>query len=358
MLRTRTLLTALLGLALLAGSAQADLTDSLQKGTPDIKSIGPLAFGPDGVLFLGDFQGAAIFAIDTGDRTPAGNDAVKVEGIDGKIASLLGIDPKQLLIRDLKVNPASGKLYLSVSRGRTPDSPSVLLRLDRKGHLEEVPLKDVKFAKAVIANPAEGRDRPQAITCIEFVNGKVYVSGLSNEQFASTLRAISFPFTATDQGTAVEIYHGNHGRFETRSPVRTFTPYDIKGELHLLAGYTCTPLVKFPVTSLKAGAKVQGITIAELGNRNTPLDMFVYQKDGKDYILMANTSRGVMKITTDNIDKIEPITKPVGGIAGLKYDTIKEWQGVEQLAKLDNARAVILVRTPTGGLNLETVPLP
>src|SRR5437867_4405766 len=108
--QTRTLLTALLGLALLAGSARADLTDSLQKGTPDIKSIGQLAFGPDGVLFLGDHQGAAIFAIDTGDRTPAGNDAVKVEGIDGKIASLLGTDVKAILIRDLKVNPASGNI--------------------------------------------------------------------------------------------------------------------------------------------------------------------------------------------------------------------------------------------------------
>src|SRR5262245_54251456 len=114
--QTRTLLTALLGLALLAGSARADLTDSLQKGTPDIKSIGPLAFGPDGVLFLGDFQGAAIFAIDTGDRTPAGNDPVKVEGIDGKIGSLLGTDAQALQIRDLAVNPASGKLYLSVAR--------------------------------------------------------------------------------------------------------------------------------------------------------------------------------------------------------------------------------------------------
>ena len=42
--------------------------------------------------------------------------------------------------------------------------------------------------------------------------GKVYVAGLSNEQFASTLRAIPFPFTEADKGTSVEIYHGAHGR--------------------------------------------------------------------------------------------------------------------------------------------------
>ena len=50
----------------------------------------------------------------------------------------------------------------------------------------------------------------------------------------------------------------------------------------MLAAYTCTPLVKLPVSELKAGAHVKGTTIAELGNRNRPLDMIVYQKDGKD----------------------------------------------------------------------------
>ena len=45
------------------------------KGTPDLKSAGPLAFGPEGILFVGDPQGAAVFALDTGDRTPAKSDA-------------------------------------------------------------------------------------------------------------------------------------------------------------------------------------------------------------------------------------------------------------------------------------------
>jgi hypothetical protein len=54
----------------------------------------------------------------------------------------------------------------------------------------------------------------------------------------------------------------------------------------------------FPLASLKPGAKVTGTTIAELGNRNRPLDMIVYQKGGQDYLLMANNSRGVMKIPT------------------------------------------------------------
>ena len=39
----------------------------LEVGTPGIKSVGPLAFGPDGILFLADNVGATIFAIAVGD---------------------------------------------------------------------------------------------------------------------------------------------------------------------------------------------------------------------------------------------------------------------------------------------------
>ncbi len=355
--RTRFALALLLAGSVLAGGARADLTDSLKKGTPDLKSAGALAFGPEGILFVGDPQGAAVFAIDTGDRpTAPATGPLKLAKIDAQAAALLGTTPKDLLINDLAVNPASGNAYLSVSRGTGPTAMPVLLRVERQGKLQLVPLKDVKFAKAVLPNASDAK-RQEAITGLAYVQGKVIVAGLSNEQFASTLRAIPFPFTATDKGSSVEIYHGAHGKFETQAPVRTFVPYDINKETHLLAAYQCTPLVKIPVADLKPGAKVKGTTVAELGNGNRPLDMIVYQKGGKDYILVSNNKRGIMKISTDNIDKIKGITERVKGTAGLPYETIKEWQGVEQLAKLDKDNALLLLRT-ADGLNLETMPLP
>jgi hypothetical protein len=350
---------AVLGVTLGAGSLHAALTDSLTKGTPEVKSIGALAFGPEGILFLGDARGAAIIAVDTGDRpaSPA-TGAVKIDGLDEKIASLLGTTPKDVQVNDIAVNPLSGKAYLSVNRGKAPNSPSVLLRVDRTGKIEEFPLRDVKFAKAELPK-ATDRNRQEAITQIQYVKGQVIVAGLANEEFASRLRSIPFPFEKADAGAGIRIFHGAHGRFETNSPVRTFVPYDIAGETYILAAYTCTPLVKIPVSELKPGAQVQGVTVAELGNRNKPLDMVVYKKDGKDYILMANSSRGVMKVTTENIDKIAAITEPVrGGKAGLTYDTIDSLKGVEHLARADNDNALLLIRTPTGSLNLETVALP
>src|SRR5437763_11586350 len=82
----------LLGLALAALPARAaDPLASLKKGTPDLKSAGALAFGPEGILFVGDTRGAALFAIDTGDR-PSRPETGKlnVEGIDSKVAAMLG----------------------------------------------------------------------------------------------------------------------------------------------------------------------------------------------------------------------------------------------------------------------------
>ena len=359
--RIRFLLPALAAALLLAGAARAsELTDSLKKGAPDLKSAGPLAFGPEGILFVGDPQGAAVFALDTADRTAAKSaDRPKVEGVDDKIASMVGIDSKQLLLNDVAVNPISGNVYLSLSRGKGPDAAPMLFRVDRSGKIEEFGLKDVGFAKATIPNAAEGKKRQEAITHLAYVKGHVYIAGLSNEEFASNLRSIPFPFDAADKGASVEIFHGSHGQLETKSPVRTFVEYDIGGEPNLLAAYTCTPLVKIPVADLKPGQTVKGVTVAELGNQNRPLDMIVYQKGGKDFLLMANNSRGVMKVPLDGVDKAEPITKPIKGTAGLPYETVANLKGVEQLDVFDKDHALIVFRAQKDGpATLDTIELP
>jgi hypothetical protein len=365
----------LLGLALMAlGARGAEPSASLKKGTPDLKSAGPLAFGPDGILFVGDTTGAALFAIDTGDRTPAGDrGAIKVEDIDQKVAALLGTTSQQIQIRDLAVNPASGNVYLAVARGRGPDATPVLLRVGRDGKLAEVALENVPFAKADVPNPpsasasasappAKGKGqrpspRSQSITDLAYADGRVFLAGLSNEEFSSRFLAIPFPFTDSVDGASVEIYHGSHGQFETKSPIRTFVAYQIQGEPYLLASYTCTPLVKVPVAELKAGAHVKGTTIAELGNRNNPLDMIAYHKDGKDYLLMANDSRGVMKIPTEGAGTAASITRRVSDKQGLGYETIDTLKGVTQMDQLDKSHAVVLIQRG-GNLNLETVELP
>jgi len=342
-------------------AAETDPLASLKPGVVVLKSAGPLAFGPQGILLIGDPTAATIYAVDTQDRTASTSKGQpKVEGINDKVASLLGTEAAQVQIRDLAVNPTSHTTYLSVARGRGASATPVIVRVTPDGKLSELALKEVKCAQAAIPN-ASDRNRQEAITHLAYVNGRVIVAGLSNEEFASKLRSIPFPFDTADKGTSVEIFHGAHGRFETNSPVRVFTSYKIDGQDHLLAAYTCTPLVKFPVSSLKPGEKIKGTTVAELGNRNRPLSMIVYKKDGKDYVLLANSDRGLMKIQLEGVDKIEGIVKPVrggSGTAGLPYDTLKGISGVQKLDAFGNEHAVLLVARGGGKIDLETIALP
>ena len=114
------------------------------------------------------------------------------------------------------------------------------------------------------------------------------------------------------------------------------------------------------MSELKAGAHVKGTTIAELGNRNRPLDMIVYHKDGKDYLLMTNSSRGVMKIPTENAGTAEGINAPVNGKKGIGYDTIDSLKGVQ--SRWTNSTTIMLCcsckKIPMARWSLRTIELP
>ncbi len=72
---------ALAGISLTAAMAMAaEPSASLKKGKPDLKSAGPLAFGPEGILFVGDTQGAALFAIDTGEKAAKATEKRAAQG--------------------------------------------------------------------------------------------------------------------------------------------------------------------------------------------------------------------------------------------------------------------------------------
>ncbi|MBM3979331.1 MAG: hypothetical protein FJ304_03425 [Planctomycetes bacterium] len=351
-MRTKLLVAAVV----LASAAVGRADEGLTKGTPELKSATTLAFGPKGVLFVGDSAGATIFAIDTGDTKSAGDKPLNVEKLDSKVASALGVTDG-VRITDVKVNPASGNVYVSATRGTGAGTPA-LLKVARDGTVSAVSLKDIPFASIKIPNPGTGgKGPPQVITQMSFVSGKLIVAGLSSEEFASTLRVIPFPFKEADKGAGIQIFHAAHnGRLETNSPIRTFVAYKIGKEDHIMAAYTCTPLVKIPVSELKAGAKVKGTTIAELGNQNQPLDMIVYTKGGKDYVLMANSRHGILKLAAADFESAVALKDPVkgGGTAGVKAENVAELKDVVQLDKLDDGHALILNKAG----DLKTVPLP
>jgi hypothetical protein len=342
-------------------------------------SIGPLTFAPDGTLFAGDTVGASILALDLGAETSAKGTG-DVADLDQTIAAMLGTDRAQVLITDMAVHPSSKNTYVAVMRGEGAAALPALFRVDGTGTTTLVAFTGLKFSKVTLADPprpaafvspfkmdyvkvgpeyVHENPRVRTITDMAYVDGQLIVAGLSNEEFSSTLRTIPYPFTSAAGATNVEIYHGNHQQMETRSPVYAFVPYTIGNEPSLIASYLCTPLVTLPLSSLKPGAHVRGKTIAEFGNRNRPLDMVVYTKGGKDFLLMANNTRGVMKIPTDTFASAAAITTPVKTeTGGVPFETVASLTGVEQLDALDATRALVLVRSASKGLDLRAVALP
>ena len=102
-----------------------------------------------------------------------------------------------------------------------------------------------------------------------------------------------------------------------------------------------------------------GTTIAELGAGNRPLDMILYKKDGQEFLLMSNNSRGVMKIPTADFgtrDADHRAGDDRDGRHRLRDDRVDEGRradGPARRAALDRAHA-----RGDGALNLSAVSLP
>ena len=124
-----------------------------------------------------------------------------------------------------------------------------------------------------------------------------------------------------------------------------------------LAGYTRTPLVKFPVTANKPGATLLGTTMAELGAGHLAIVFLIDQLDGQVYVLLANTRHGVMKIPTSSFATAQPITARVGGTAGT-FERIASMTGVEQLDLLDGQRTIVIALGADGARNLTAIVVP
>jgi len=335
----------------------------MKKGTPGIRSISALAFGPDGILFIGDSKSASVFAIDTKDKIAADKAAtVEIKNIDVKIAAALGTEAKNIRIKDIAVNPVSKKIYCAVEN---MDGTSVLLKLEGET-IQEVSLKDIEFSASSIANvPAEdqkdnrGRSlRESVISDLSYDNGNVMLSGISNQEFSSAFRVIPFPFTDKQQHSSLEIYHAAHGKYETNSPIRTFTIATLNGKKYLVASYTCTPLVLFPMDELQPGKHVKGRTVGEFGAGNSPIDMITVTSKDNSYLMMANSSRPVMRVNYKKIATYEgSLTEPIKesfSTAGVDFVTLPV-VSVLQMDKLDDTKVLILQRKSNGDLDLSTL---
>jgi hypothetical protein len=286
------------------------LTAGMKEGKPN--STMPLAFGPEGILLVADTKGAAVTAIATGD-TASAKDAkpLKVEGINQKIAGLLGTSADQIMINDMVVNPISRNAYLAVSRGRGPEAVPVLVKVKSSGDLEAVSLDQVKFSRGELPDaPVDGvvgqgdrqsNPRQESITDIAFFqdrDARIIERGIRLHAARD-----SFPFEKVANGTS-EIFMG---AWPVRNPFARAPSCRSTSGRAVDCAYTAHRWCS--IKELSPGAK----SLQDHRRTRKPQSSARHDHLSKGWqglLLLANSSHGIMKISTDNIER--PRDRKVG----------------------------------------------
>jgi hypothetical protein len=86
--------------------------------------------------------------------------------------------------------------------------------------------------------------------------------------------------------------------------------------------------------------------------------MVPYRKDGHEYILIANSSFGVLKLNADKMESYRTIVEPERTtVIGPPFEKIGTLTNVQHLAGID-AGNVLVVSGRANPVNLSTVALP
>ena len=348
-----------------------------------LRSAGVLTFGPNNVLFVGDITGATIHAFALRDKDlTSQTDLISgnfhnfegrdhVLGLDQKLAALLGTTIDRIVINDMAVHQPTEQIFLCVGRGRGADAIPAIVKVNH-GQLEILELDKIPHSHVSIPNEPDSTAMlefdPQqvyAITDIKYYNGELFVTGITNQRFASTLHRIPYPFNSSMATCTVEIWHPVHGEFETRAPIIRHVIRELNGEPYMFAVYGCTPLVRFPLSALKDGAHVRGDLIGELGYGANPLDMLAFTSpaDSKDYLLVTIDTRSASQIAVSDLASA-PAQPTGGGIdfgpGGLGRTQRALPVKAEHIAILNPKWAILIWRHPKTSyrLDLSTLALP
>ena len=151
--RATIVLASMLVMFLAAPAAAQDAAVSSGVG-PSMQHMGPIAFGPDAVLFAADAEAVQVYALDLATQVGgAAPGATSIPAIDEQIAATLGTGADNLLVTDMAVHPGTRNVFISVMRGRGAGAQPVLLRVDGAGDMTVVSLDQVPYSRVRLPDP-------------------------------------------------------------------------------------------------------------------------------------------------------------------------------------------------------------
>jgi hypothetical protein len=334
-----------------------------------IRSAGAMTFVDANTLVLADRIGGELHALVLPPSESVSPRAFNLKQLSALVAKALRTKPDKLRFEDMAFRPGTELAYISLSldRGRSLLPAPALVSVDSGGKVNVLNLATVSHTSAAVTDrPAADKtfwkDVPAAtylVTDLAFHDGRLYVAGLSNAAFASTLRIYDFPFNGRATASSVEMYHAVHNQTETRAPIRKMVIATLNGEPSLIAAYTCTPLVTIPLKDLKDGAHVVGKTVAELGWGSAPVGLVSFDAGQGPMVLLTNSHKGADLMSVASIAAAamqpglkEPIKWPTEPYLGVKAIPVP-LAGIAHMAVQDKEFLAALRRNEaTGAMEL------
>ncbi|MEL7058019.1 MAG: hypothetical protein AAGL09_16940 [Pseudomonadota bacterium] len=310
--------------------SQSDVEPAIEVGPPPV-SLTVLEFGGPNTLFAADDVQNKVYALELAEIPDETGNLQSVPynlvGFGSQLAAFFEVSPFDITYHDLAVHPVTKTAFVSLSMSGKDGDQSALVMVSPQGEIANLDYQTLTYTSVDIAEPADPsvtfwRDISAptlSVTDFEYDGGQLYVAGLSNGEFASTLRTISYPFDASVETTSIEMFHTAHNQNETRAPIRAMAMVDLDGAKTMVAAYTCTPLVTIPVDALDDGAHVVGNTVAELGYGNRPLEVlsltaYNMERQPEQFVLVINREMSANLIKLEDLAAAPALTEPFAAL--------------------------------------------
>src|SRR5262249_18201372 len=200
----------------------------------EINSISRLAVGPGNVLFVADWKAGRVHAITLPEapQRPTGT-AFNILDLETLLSKQVG--GATVTVEDMVARPGTAEVYIAVSYGAAKTPALIMVTSD--GKARRVDLGAAKSTSTALRDALptphefwrETPERSFTVTDMKWRDGELFIAGLSNQEFASTLRRIKYPFGSQQSITSVEIYHTGHNLIETRAPIRALSFATLNG---------------------------------------------------------------------------------------------------------------------------------
>lgn len=295
-----------------------------------VKSISAMTMAPDGRLVLADWRSGSLHVLDL--PKPGGSGKTAAFNLVAFDEALAMAGSRRVRATALAWQEHAGRAIVAAEIGgrvllalATADG-SVTIHDPDDWHVQSLALSDLPGEGSLWGKASV---RTLTVTCFAWQGNELLISGIANADFASTLRRIAYPFGKQPKSTRIEMYHAVHNQLETRAPIRAMDVVTLGGIPHLLAAYTCTPLVIVPLAELVDQSRLRAKTIAELGFGNTPLSVMSfaieYQGQSSDWVLVANAAKSADLIALPAIAEAaagqgltQPVKAPFDQFAGVR----------------------------------------